>query len=40
MQKEIVDLGEALTTVVVAQWQKDELWVALKSLKKVIDDLV
>nr|XP_011756365.2 alanine--tRNA ligase, cytoplasmic [Macaca nemestrina] len=39
VQREIADLGEALATAVIPQWQKDELRETLKSLKKVMDDL-
>ncbi|KAM9607486.1 alanine--tRNA ligase, cytoplasmic isoform 2-T5 [Trichechus inunguis] len=39
VQREIADLGEALATAVVPQWQKDELREHLKSLKKIMDDL-
>ena len=39
VQREIADLGEALATAVIPQWQKDEQRETLKSLKKVMDDL-
>ncbi|KAI5762663.1 AARS1 [Gulo gulo luscus] len=39
VQREIADLGEALATAVVPQWQKDEFRENLKSLKKIMDDL-
>lgn len=39
VQKEIADLGEALATAVIPQWQKDEFRESLKSLKKTMDDL-
>ncbi|XP_036202094.1 alanine--tRNA ligase, cytoplasmic isoform X3 [Myotis myotis] len=39
VQREIADLGEALATAVIPQWQKDEFRETLKSLKKIMDDL-
>jgi len=39
VQREIADLGEALATAVIPQWQKDEFREDLKSLKKIMDDL-
>ncbi|XP_053126698.1 alanine--tRNA ligase, cytoplasmic [Hemicordylus capensis] len=39
VQREIADLGETLATAIIPQWQKDELREALKTLKKVMDDL-
>uniref|UniRef100_A0A3Q2H3T4 Alanine--tRNA ligase n=1 Tax=Equus caballus TaxID=9796 RepID=A0A3Q2H3T4_HORSE len=39
VQREIADLGEALATAVIPQWQKDEFRENLKSLKKIMDDL-
>ncbi|ETE60198.1 Alanyl-tRNA synthetase, cytoplasmic, partial [Ophiophagus hannah] len=39
VQREIADLGEALATAIIPQWQKDELREALKALKKIMDDL-
>lgn len=39
VQREIADLGEALATAIIPQWQKDEFRENLKSLKKVMDDL-
>ncbi|MBN3280735.1 SYAC protein, partial [Polyodon spathula] len=39
IQKEIVDLTEAIGTAVIPQWQKDEMRESLKVLKKTMDDL-
>ncbi|XP_013926747.1 PREDICTED: alanine--tRNA ligase, cytoplasmic-like, partial [Thamnophis sirtalis] len=36
VQREIADLGEALATAIIPQWQKDELREALKALKKIM----